>query len=242
MHQRTPEGSGEPARRFAFEQLRLAILRGDLAPGQRMHEPDFSERLGVTRGSVRAAMIDLAADGLVERVHNRGTRVRMYSLDEAVAITECRMALEGLCAARAASLATDTQVAELVDLGEEMAAAAAAQSFERYAGLNRQLHNRLIDVSRQRSAAEMLDRLNSQLARHHYRLALLPGRPQQSLDEHLAVIAAVRAGNPQAAEAAARAHLLSVAQALRRLSADAAPTPYPHPVQERYPYDHSAPR
>src|SRR5690348_189599 len=73
-----------------------------MAPGQRLVEEELAGTLGVTRASLRAALFDLTAEGLVERIPNRGARVRTISVDEAVAIIECRMVLEGLCAAKAA--------------------------------------------------------------------------------------------------------------------------------------------
>lgn len=94
--------SGEQARQLALTRLRQAILHGEMAPAQRLVENELAEQFGVTRASVRAALIELESEGLVERIRNRGSRVRVVSVDEAVAITECRMALEGLCAAKAA--------------------------------------------------------------------------------------------------------------------------------------------
>src|SRR5919201_5845692 len=91
--------AGEEARVHAFATLRQAILNGDLAPGQRLVEEELAGTLGVTRQSLRSALFDLAAEGLVERIPNRGARVRPVTLDEAVAITDCRMAPQGLCAA-----------------------------------------------------------------------------------------------------------------------------------------------
>ena len=110
--------AGATGRRLAVERLRQAILAGDMAPGQRLVEEELAGTLGVTRASLRAALFDLAADGLVERIPNRGARVRAVTLDEAVAITECRMALEGLCAAKAAERITDVDAARLRQLGE----------------------------------------------------------------------------------------------------------------------------
>src|ERR1700678_4004234 len=91
-----------------------------MAPGQRRVEEELAGTLAVTRASLRAALFDLTADGLVERIPNRGARVRVISLDEAVAITECRMALEGLCAAKAAERVTDAQAAQLRDLAGQL--------------------------------------------------------------------------------------------------------------------------
>ncbi|ANS69512.1 putative GntR-family transcriptional regulator [Streptomyces lincolnensis] len=207
-------GTGEKAKQHALAQLRRAILQGDMAPAQRLVENELAEQFGVTRASIRAALIDLEAQGLVERIRNRGSRVRVVTVQEAVAITECRMVLEGLCAAKAAVAASDGQLAELTDLGTAMTKAVADGEPLTYSDLNHELHTRIREFSGQRTALELLERLNAQLVRHRFQLALRPGRPQQSLNEHLAMIEAIRTRDPQAAESAVRAHLTSVIEAL----------------------------
>ncbi|MFD5631346.1 GntR family transcriptional regulator [Streptomyces sp. NPDC127072] len=207
--------TGEQAKQHALAQLRQAILRGDMAPAQRLVENELAEQFGVTRASVRAALIELESEGLVERIRNRGSRVRVVTVEEAVAITECRMALEGLCAAKAAVAATDDQLAELADLGRAMTKAVADGEPITYSELNHEVHARVRQFSGQEVAVGLLERLNAQLVRHRFQLALRPGRPQQSLNEHLAMIEAIAARDPQAAEAAVRAHLSSVIDALR---------------------------
>ncbi|WP_430377880.1 GntR family transcriptional regulator [Streptomyces sp. B1-3] len=215
MAEEVRPGTGEQAKRYALAQLRQAIARGEMAPAQRLVENELAEQFGVTRASIRAALIDLEAQGLVERIRNRGSRVRVVSVEEAVAITECRMVLEGLCAAKAATLATDGQLAELTELGTAMSKAVADGEPMTYSELNQQLHTKVREFSGQRTAEDLLERLNAQLVRHRFQLALRPGRPQHSLNEHLAMIEAIRARDPQAAEQAARAHLTSVIEALR---------------------------
>ncbi|MFI0816332.1 GntR family transcriptional regulator [Streptomyces sp. NPDC021098] len=208
-------GTGEQAKQHALTQLRQAILRGEMAPAQRLVESELAEQFGVTRASIRAALIDLAAEGLVERIRNRGSRVRVVSVEEAVAITECRMALEGLCAAKAAVAATEEQLTGLAELGTAMSKAVTDGEPMTYSGLNHELHGRIREISGQQVAVELLERLNAQLVRHRFQLALRPGRPQASLGEHLAMIEAIRARDPRAAEAAVRAHLAGVIDALR---------------------------
>ncbi|MFJ8630189.1 GntR family transcriptional regulator [Streptomyces sp. NPDC093568] len=207
--------TGEQAKQHALAQLRQAILHGEMAPAQRLVENELAEQFGVTRASIRAALIDLEAQGLVERIRNRGSRVRVVTVEEAVAITECRMALEGLCAAKAAVAASDEQLTELADLGAAMTKAVTDGEPVTYSELNQELHARIQEFSGQRTAVELLERLNAQLVRHRFQLALRPGRPQHSLNEHLAMIEAIRARDPQAAESAVRAHLASVIEALR---------------------------
>ncbi|MFE6957071.1 GntR family transcriptional regulator [Streptomyces sp. NPDC057696] len=215
MPDQSRSGTGEQAKQQALTQLRQAILQGDMAPAQRLVENELAEEFGVTRASVRAALIDLAAEGLVERIRNRGSRVRVVTVEEAVAITECRMALEGLCAAKAAVAASDEQLAQLADVGAAMTKAVADGEPVTYSELNQQLHFLIREFSGQPVALELLDRLNGQLVRHRFQLALRPGRPQQSLGEHLAMIEAITARDPKAAEAAVRAHLTGVIDALR---------------------------
>jgi DNA-binding GntR family transcriptional regulator len=196
--------------------LREAIRAGERAAGQRFVELDVAEQLGVTRAAVRAALLDLTGEGLVERIANRGARVRVIPLEEAVQIVECRAALEGLCAAKAAELAKDADRELLRGLGDKMREAVASGDVMAYSKLNQQLHAHILRLSGQQVAAGQLERLNAQIVRHQFRLSLRPGRPQTSLPEHLAIIEAVCAGDGLAAEKAAREHLAGVAEALRR--------------------------
>ncbi|MEU6128969.1 GntR family transcriptional regulator [Saccharopolyspora sp. NPDC047091] len=204
----------ESGRSAVVDAIRDAITRGDFAPDQRLVEAELSERFDAGRGAVRNALVQLATEGLVERVQNRGARVRAVSLDEAIEITEVRMAVEGLCAARAADRATDADKAELREIAEQMRTAVAGGDVWSYSELNKRLHSLVLRVSGQRTAHEVLSRLRGQNVRHQFRLALHPGRPSVSLPQHLAIVDAICAGDPAAAEQAMRAHLGSVIEAL----------------------------
>lgn len=211
---------GQPGERSAVAAIRDAIVRGEFVPNQRLVEADLSDRFAASRATVRAALIELTNEGLVERVQNRGARVRAVSLEEAVEISEVRMMLESLCAAKAAERVSDAETNELEELGELMQQAVAAGDVVGYSGLNQRLHRRVREISGQRTAAQVLERLRGQSVRHQFRLAMRPGRPQVSLPEHLAIIDAICAHRPERAAEAARVHLASVIEALK--AADAA--------------------
>src|SRR5215472_12556237 len=136
---------GEAARAHAYTALRRSILNGDFAPGQRLVEEE------------RAALLDLTTEGLVERIPNRGARVRVVSTAEAVQITECRMALEALCAVKAALNVTDEEAAQLRELGENLKRAVSEGNPFKYSELNRELHRRVGVISRQTVAVALLD-------------------------------------------------------------------------------------
>ena len=91
--------------------LRRAIVAGELVPNQRLVEADLAAEYGASRGNIRIVLSELSIEGLVERVQNRGARVRAVSVDEALEITEVRAALEALCARKAAERAAAEQAA-----------------------------------------------------------------------------------------------------------------------------------
>ncbi|MEU2101944.1 GntR family transcriptional regulator [Nocardia sp. NPDC019255] len=205
---------GTQGKAIAMDQLRRAIRQGEVAPGQRLVEAELVEQFGVTRGSVRAAIDELVAEGLVERIHNRGARVRKVSRGAAIEILECRKVLEGLIAAKAAQHATAADRDRLREYGEQLTAAVRDGEPMKYSSLNHELHAALRDIAGQTTAADLIDRLNAQIVRHQFQLSLRPGRPQVSLREHLAVVEAVVRGDSAGAEQAMRNHLDSVIAAL----------------------------
>ena len=209
------DGAATPDRSIpVVDAIRNAIADGEFAPNQRLVEADLSERFGASRGNVRTALVQLGSEGLIERVQNRGARVRAVSLAEAIEITEVRMALEGLCAARAAERLTDEDRDRLRGIGTAMQEAVATGDLLGYSELNRQLHSLIRTLGGQATAQAILERLRGQNVRHQFRLAMHPGRAAVSLPQHLEMIDALCAGDPDAAEAAVRRHLRSVIETL----------------------------
>jgi DNA-binding GntR family transcriptional regulator len=198
--------------------LRAAILNGEYSPGERLVEASLCERFGLSRFAVRAALQDLVGEGLVEVERNKGAHVRKVSLDEAVEITEVRMVLEGLVAARAATRVTDEQAIELDELGLLMRRAVAANEYRRYSDLNHRLHELVRSIGEHHTAERLITTLHGQLVRHQFAVSMLPGRPEISLPQHERVIEAIRARDPHSAEAAMREHIASVIEALHELA------------------------
>jgi len=208
-----------PSDEKARDALRDAILAGEYLPGERLVEAQLCERFGVSRFTVRAALQDLAADGLVKVERNRGAHVRKVTLDEAVEITEVRMVLEGLVAARAAARVTDAQASELDEIGLLMRRAVSAGEFRRYGDLDHRLHGLIRDIAGHRTADTIIETLRGQLVRHQFTISLHPGRPALSLPQHERIIEAIRQRDPKAAESAMREHIASVIEALRDIDA-----------------------
>lgn len=194
--------------------IREAILDAQFAPHQRLIEADLSERYGASRASVRTALLNLAGEGLVERLPNRGARVRAITVDEAIEIVEVRIGLETLCARKAAENLTPADAERLRALRSDIEAAIGSGDLMAYSRLNQELDRRIRDLSRHGTATQLLERLRAQSARHQFRLAFHPGRAATSAPEHIAIIDAILAKDPDAAEAATRAHLSGIVEVL----------------------------
>jgi DNA-binding GntR family transcriptional regulator len=202
-----------------LDRLRMAIYHGELTPGQRLVETELAARYDTSRGAVREALVLLSNEGLVSRERNRGAWVRPVSLPEAIEITEARAVLEGLCAAKAAAAITRAQAKELKTVGKKMTDAVKNGDVVTYNSTSQQMHTRVREIAGQQTAAAILERLRYQSVRYQFHVSLLPGRMQQGLKEHLAIIDAVTSGDPEVAERTMREHLVSVIGALHQLAA-----------------------
>jgi DNA-binding GntR family transcriptional regulator len=197
--------------------IRNAIVAGEYAPNQRLIEADLSTTFGASRSSIRTALFELASDGLIDRLPNRGSRVRAVSLDEAVEILEVRIGIEGLCAAKAAELITDEQIGEFEILRADILASVERGDLVEYSRLNQHLDQRVRDISAHRTAIGIIERLRAQSVRHQFRLSYQFGRAKISAPEHAEIIDAIIARDPDRAVEMTKRHLLSVITALREL-------------------------
>jgi DNA-binding GntR family transcriptional regulator len=204
--------------------IRDAIIHGEYVPNQRLVEADLSDAFSASRATVRTALLQLAGEGLVERLPHRGSRVRAISVEEAIEILEVRIGVEGLCAAKTAASISDEDVAALNRLRAQMIESVAEGDLVEYARLNRYLDVRVRELSNHATASDVLARLHAQSVRHQFKLSSRPQRAKVSVLEHASIIDAIVARDPDAAEQAVRSHLLSVIDALRDVSGPAAAT------------------
>jgi len=199
----------------ATDVIRSAIVRGEYAPNQRLIEADLSDTFSVSRATVRTALLQLANEGLVERLPNRGSRVRAISIDEAIEILEVRIGVEGLCAAKTAASISDEHIDELLELRQGMLDAVGEGDLVEYSRLNQALDQRVRVLSGHATASTVLGRLHAQSVRHQFKLSSRPQRAKVSVLEHAAIIDAIVSRDPDAARHAVRIHLQSVIGALR---------------------------
>jgi DNA-binding GntR family transcriptional regulator len=201
---------------YAYTRLKDAIMTGVYMPHQRLIEAEVTQALGVSRTTLRAALIRLNEEGLVEIEVNRGARVRAFSLDEAVQILLVREVLEGLAAVIAIDKATPEDIVELRAVVEEMKDALATDDVMRYAALNHRFHKIILDAADHDIVARFLGSLRYPLIRYQFGSILVPGRRDQSLAEHQAILAALEAKDAVELERVARLHVANVREAVHK--------------------------
>jgi DNA-binding GntR family transcriptional regulator len=200
----------------SYDELRQAIVRGDIAPEARLVESEISTNFAMSRGAVRTALIRLEEEGLVVREPHRGARVRKVSDAEAVEILQARAVLEGLAVRLTAERIDARGAARLQALLERHRELLEGGDLLGASDANADLHAALLELSGHGTARRLIRALNSQTVRYQYRTILIPGRPAASVAEHTAIVEAVVAGRADEAEAAMRSHLFNVAQAVQR--------------------------
>jgi DNA-binding GntR family transcriptional regulator len=199
-------------------QLRERIFAGELTPGTFMDEVKLAEELKISRTPLREALKVLTAEGLVRHEPRRGCFVNEVTEQDLDEIFPVIALLEGRCAFEAAQHATDADIEALEDLHQKLSRHAKARRINDYYATNFAIHEAIIALAGNRWLAGAISDLRKILKLARLQQLHAPGRLEQSLSEHLAVFAALKARDPEGADAAMRTHLTRQRDALRALA------------------------
>lgn len=200
-----------PVRQQVMENLRRAIVEGHFRPADRLIERELCALTGASRSSVREALRQLEAEGLIETLPDRGPVVRTVSAAEAEDLYQVRALLEGLVGRLFAMRATPDEIEELREAVDDFAKATRAGD----AASALRAKDRFYDVLMTGCRNATLDGLLGSL---HNRVALLrattlaqPGRSVETRAELDRIVTAIEARDPEAAEKACVAHVEAAA-------------------------------
>ena len=203
------------------ERIREHASEADLRTGAKLPaERVLAEQLGVSRASLRQAIVALEVQGLVEVRHGGGTFLRRDGLqpaplDEVLErqrllpdILDAREALEVKIAMLAAGRRSPADL-HRIELALTTMSVATKDGTPAEDG-DAQFHEAVTAAAHSSVLARMMFELRQEIALTRAESLAQPGRPAQSLAQHRAIAAAVTAGDPQAAANAMTAHLKSV--------------------------------
>ena len=195
-----------------YEILRSAILSGELPPGASVAENVLAKQYGVSRTPIREAVLKLRHDGFVE-ANGRRLEVRRQSPEEILEIYAMRVLLEEFATRAAALNRSDLDLDRLSRLHEGMAALP-AEDIDGFIRGDHAFHRQIWSAARNRTLADVLDRIGMQLRRYPQSTITYPGRREAVLEHHAVIVDAVRDRDADAAGAAARLHM-ETAQEIR---------------------------
>jgi DNA-binding GntR family transcriptional regulator len=210
-----------PLREMIIRSLRRAVERGVLAPGQRLVEKDLCTQLGVSRTSLREALRELQAEGMLTYVSNRGLTVASLSKRDADNIYRIRGALEPLIVEQFIENAGDSEIEALRQEAEIVKAAFRGSDFILILESKRQLYDLICRGAANPIAFEILNRLTLRTSHLRRRSVVRPERQVESIAEIENLVAAIERRDVRAARAAALRHVLNAAtSAMSTVEAD----------------------
>lgn len=199
------ERNPAPIRAQVVDNLRQAILDLELKPGQRLVERELVELTGVSRTSIREALRELAAEGLVTSVPNKGIVVASVTREEARQLYQVRSALEGLAGrlfTENASPAQRNALAKMLQRIERMVAKGAPLR-----PAKDQFYQILFEGGGNGALRSVVGALHARISVLRSLSLSVPGRPEQTVAEMRTIVDAILAGDAEAAEKACIHHV-----------------------------------
>src|ERR1700693_834833 len=179
----------------AATRLRLLIVRGDLAPGQQLLETDLSDALGVSRTPLREALKQLASEGLVELRLNRTAIVAPLRRDELIELFEALSGIERCAAELAATRMEPRDLEQLEALQGGIEWHHGRGEMRHYFEINQQIHGAIVGFARNGVLKATHDMLLPRAERARFFALSVHGRWDESVREHRAILAALKAGD-----------------------------------------------
>lgn len=191
-----------------YERLRAMIVAGELPAGTRLQEKPLADRLGVSRTPVREAIARLGSEGLVSRANGAAPTVSTVSVTEIMEILHVRRLLECEAARQAATVVASPEPFLALRSRVERFLGPERPDRQAHAQFDEDLHGQIARASGSALLHEMV--LGLKLKTRIYDKGTIPERFEPGCREHIAIIDAILARDPDRAEGAMRTHLENV--------------------------------
>lgn len=211
MDLRIPKKSAT-LRSMVEEHLRRAIATGMFKPGDRLIERELCEMLDVSRTSLREAIRQLEAEGVVTSLPHRGPVVSTLDASEVAQLYRMRELLEGYCGREFARTGTEEEIEQLKAAAESFATAAENLGADGLIEEKTRFYSYLMAGSRNKFVQESLLRLQNRIIFLRMSSMSQPGRLEQSISEIREIVSAIAARDPDRAEAACVLHIRNAAE------------------------------
>lgn len=201
-----------PLRNKIIQSLRRAIETGHLEPGARLVEKDLCQQLNVSRTSLREALRQLQAEGILTELNNRGLAVVTVTAEDAANIYRIRGVLEPLIIEQFIENAPDAEVAALTRHSKRLKEAYKTGTAEEIVAAKRDFYDLICSGARNPIAFDLLKKLTLLTSPLRRMSVVRPERRLQSIKEIEQIVDAIGKRNKQAAHVAAETHVANSAR------------------------------
>lgn len=189
------------------DKLRTQIYQHELQPGEPIDEMALCERYGISRTPLREALKVLSSEGLIELIPRKGSFVRDMEPDELNDLFPVMAVLEGLCAREAVEHCDADQLQKLEDMHARLEEYAANGDIDSYYEQNFVFHQAIQDLSGNRWLQRIIGDLRKVLRLARHMQLTIPGRLEESIEEHRQIMIAFRKHDPELADKNMQEHL-----------------------------------
>lgn len=196
-----------PLRDVVFNTLRQAILKGELAPGERLMEIQLADRLGVSRTPIREAIRKLELEGLVLMIPRKGAEVAKISEKNLRDVLEVRRSLEELATELACQRMSEEEIAMLEMAQESFRKAIASGDAMQIAETDEKYHDIIYCGTGNIRLIQMLSNLREQMYRYRLEYIKDEDKRQVLLIEHEHILKAMKSRHVKEAKDAIREHI-----------------------------------
>lgn len=195
------------AHEIAYDFIKTRILDGTYRPAERLLEAKLSEEIGVSRNTVKKALLTLEQEQLIELTKNKGASIRSLDIDEVIQYMEIREELEVKIARIAATAISEKAIREMEKIFDTMKDLSAIHDYDTYSLNNKKFHAIIYEAASKPILTMYCMNIKTQLSRYQFKTMLVPQRSDNSLLEHEAILQSMQSHDADAAERAIRAHM-----------------------------------
>ncbi|MDX1267358.1 MAG: GntR family transcriptional regulator [Oceanisphaera sp.] len=205
-------GKNSLRRRSLHEEVadcvRTMIIEGELKEGQRIHEPELCQQLDISRTPLREALKVLHSEGLVTIEPNRGAWVATITPEEIREHFEIISSLERRAAELTAVKVSESDLARLSKLQDKLERHYQARERNEYFETNQHIHRLIIELAGNDTLTQLHHQLMNRVSRGRYLAIGMQHRWEESVDEHRALLDALRDRNAELAGRILAEHVL----------------------------------
>ena len=198
-----------------YDDLKQKIIKGIYKPSENLREVELATYYGVSRNTVKKALLMLEKDNYIVLEKNKGAKVKAYSKQEVLEFLEIRGVLEGFILKLTVPVITDSEINHLEEIVNEMKKRKDNRNLLEYSVKNQEFHQTIYSACPNKTLVDITVNLKNQMRKYNTKTILVPGRDEQSYSEHSAILDAIKNRNAELAEQLMQIHIENVRQTFK---------------------------